>query len=130
MAYENIINAINGNPGNGLTTQQQAENYDLFAKMMKEGVSLSNLVKKIDTLESEVKDLKKPKTTPMDAQLFSVMEQAVRDNPEVQDARRRLQNEKTRIISELCMADEAYRKLFDEYRTTVNACYVSIRENQ
>lgn len=126
MAYDNIMKAIN--PGNGLTPQQQAENYDLFGKIMKEGISLKDTLSKIDALESEIKDLKKPKESAMDAQLFSVMEQSVRDVPDVVDIKRRLQDEKTRIISELCMADDAYRKLFDEYRTAVNAAYVASKE--
>lgn len=126
MAYDNIVKALG--PGNGLTPQQQAENYDLFGKMMKEGISLKETLAKIDSLESEIKDLKKPKESPMDAQLFSVMEQAVREVPAVMEAKRRLQDEKTRIISELCMADEAYRKCFDQYRTAVNAAYVDSKE--
>ena len=127
MAYDNIRAAINS--GKGLTAQQQAENYDLFGKMMKEGVYLPELVKKIDALEAEIKEIKKPKESPMDAQLFAVMEQAVRDDPEVQNAKRKLQDEKTRIISELCMADENYRQLFDSYRTAVNAAYVGKKES-
>ena len=126
MAYENIKNAISSS-GKGLTPQQQAENYDLFGKMMKEGISLSDLVKKVDALETEVKDLKKPKESPMDAQLFSVMEQAVREDPAVIEAKRKLQAEKTRIISELCMADEVYRKLFGDYKTAVNSAYIDYK---
>lgn len=128
MAYDNIMKAIQGS-GNGLTTQQQAENYDLFGKMMKEGVYLPDLVKKIDALESKINDLEKPKDNPVDAQLFAVMEQSVRDDPEVVAVKRRLQDEKTRIISELCMSKEPYRKLFDEYRTAVNAAYVAKKES-
>lgn len=129
MAYDNIMKAISGGqPGEGLTTQQQADNYDMFGRMMKEGVYLPDLIKKIDGLEKRVEDLSKPKESPMDAQLFSVMEQAVRDDQSVIEARRRLQEEKTRIITELCMADEAYRRLFDSYRTAVNAAYVNKRE--
>ncbi len=127
MAYENIQKALGGS-GNVLSTQQQAENYDLFGKMMKEGVYLPDLIKKIDGLEKKVEDLSKPKESPMDAQLFSVMEQAVRDDPSVIDIKRKLQNEKTRIIGELCMQDESYRKLFGEYRTAVNAAYVAKKE--
>lgn len=127
MAYDNIRAAINS--GKGLTAQQQAENYDIFGKMMKEGIYLPELVKKIDSLEAEIKEIKKPKDSPMDAQLFAVMEQSVRDDPEVQSAKRKLQDEKTRIITELCMADENYRKCFDSYRTAVNAAYVGKKES-
>jgi len=127
MAYDNIMKAVNSS-GKGLSTQQQAENYDLFGKMMRDGVYLPDLVKKIDALENEIKEMKKPKDSPMDTHLFAVMEQAVRDDPNVVSVRRRLQDEKTRIISELCMADESYRKIFDEYRTAVNAAYIDKKE--
>ena len=126
--YENIKNAMQG--GKTLTPQEQAQNYDLFGKMMKEGVSLADLVKKVDALETEVKDLKKPKQSAMDAQLFYVMEQAVKGDPAVTDARRRLQDEKTRIISDLCMADEVFRKLYESYRTAVNSAYVNQKEGK
>lgn len=98
--------------------------------MMKEGVSLADLVKKIDALETEVQSLKKPKPSAMDAQLFYVMEQAVKGDTAVVEARRRLQDEKTRIISDMCMADESYRKLYDEYRTAVNSAYVREKEGK
>lgn len=127
MAYENIQKALG--TGNALSAQQQADNYDMFGRMMKEGVYLPDIVKKIDALESEVKEMRKPKESAMDAQLFAVMEQSVRDDPEVVTARRKLQDEKTRIISELCMSKEGYRKLFDEYRTAVNAAYVAKKES-
>ena len=48
----------------------------------------------------------------------------------VVEARRRLQDEKTRIISDMCMADESYRKLYDEYRTAVNSAYVREKEGK
>ena len=127
MAYENIQKALGA--GNALSTQQQAENYDLFGKMMKEGVYLPDLIKKIDGLEKKIEDLSKPKESLMDAQLFSVMEQAVREVPSVVEIKRRLQNEKTRIIGELCMQDEAYRKLFGEYRTAVNSAYIEFKND-
>lgn len=126
--YENIKNAINPGSGKGLSTQQQAENYDLFGKLMKEGVYLPDLIKKVDSLEAKINDLEKPKVNPMDAELFAVMEASVKDDPAVIDAKRKLQNEKTRVISELCMKDEAYRRSFDEYRRTVNQAYVSSKE--
>ena len=127
MAYDNIKSALQG--GKALTPQEQAQNYDLFGKMMKEGVSLADLVKKIDALETEVQSLKKPKPSAMDAQLFYVMEQAVKGDMAVVEARRRLQDE-TRIISDMCMADESYRKLYDEYRTAVNSAYVREKEGK
>ena len=126
MAYENIMKAMN-KPGEGLTTKQQSDNYELFSKMMKEGVYLPDLIQKINALESKVDEMSKPKENVIDAQLFAVMEQAVREDPSVIEAKRKLQAEKTRIISELCMADENYRKLFGDYKTAVNSAYIDYK---
>ena len=117
-----------GNSGEGLSSSQKADNYELFGKMMKEGVYLPDLVKKIDALESKINDLEKLKENPIDAQLFSVMESAVKDDPSVADAKRRLQSEKTRIISEMCIRDDAYRRAFEEYKRVVNAKYIEQKE--
>jgi len=128
MAYENIQKLLN-KPGEGLSTQQQADNYDLFNKLMKEGVYLPDIIKKIDALEKKVDEMDKPRDNPIDAELFAVMESAVRDDSAVSDARRRLQAEKTRVISALCIADDGYRKAFEDYRRAVNAAYVNSRES-
>lgn len=127
MAYDNIMKALS-KPGEGLTTKQQSDNYEMFSKMMKENIYLPDLVQRISTLESKIEEMSKPKQNPVDAQLFAVMEQSVRDEPEVVSARRRLQDEKTRIISDMCMSNEAYRRLFDEYKTAVNSAYISKKE--
>jgi len=126
MAYENIMKAINKS-GEGLTVQQQSENYEMFSKMMKEGVYLPELIQKINALETKVDEMSKPKESVIDAQLFSVMEQAVRSDPKVIEAKRKLQDEKTRIISEMCMQDESYRKLFGDYKTAVNSAYIDFK---
>lgn len=127
MEYENIQKLLN-NPGNGLTTQQQSDNYELFNKLMKDNVYLPDLMRKIDDLEKRVNEMDKPKENPIDAELFAVMEQAVKDDPQVLEAKRRLQAEKTRVISELCMKSEDYRRCFDEFRRAVNSAYVSAKE--
>ena len=127
MAYENIQKMLNSS-GNGLTTQQQSDNYELFNKMMKDNVYLPDLVRKIDDLEKKINEMDKPKENPIDAELFAVMEQAVKDDPAVIEARKRLQNEKTRVISELCMQSEGYRDAFTQYKRQVNSSYISVRE--
>jgi len=127
MAYENILKAVNSE-GKALSTKQQADNYSTFSELMKQGVYLPDLLKKIDALESRVDEMSKPKENPIDAELFAVMEQAVKDDPAVVEARRKLQAEKTRVISELCMQSEAYRDAFNQYRRQVNSSYVSVRE--
>ena len=127
MAYENIMRAVNG--GNQLTTAQQSENYSTFSELMKQGVYLPDLLKKIDSMEKRMAEIEKPKENPIDAELFAVMEQAVKDDPEVMGTKRTLQSEKTRVISELCIKDEQYRKAFDSYRRAVNSAYVSQKEH-
>ena len=128
MAYENLQKAISGGLGEGLSTQQKSDNYELFNKLMKDNVYLPDLVKKIDDLEKKVNEMDRPKENPIDAELFAVMEQAVKDDPAVLNAKRALQNEKTRVISELCVRDEKYREAFDGYRRAVNQAYVSAKE--
>jgi len=129
MAYENILNAVKGS-GDGLTTQQKADNYSTFSKMMENNVYLPDLVKDMEALKTRVQELEKPRTSEVDAEIFSVMEHAVKDDPDVVQAKNRLARAKTRIISELCMRDEEYRRLFDEYRTAVHTKYVGIREDK
>lgn len=123
MAYENIQRLLNG-PGNGLTTAQQSENYRVFGELMKENIYLPDLLAKIKNAEDRTD------RTNIDAELFAVMESAVKDDASVIEAKRRLQAEKTRVISNICMADDEYRKTFDAYRTAVNASYVSQRESR
>ena len=129
MAYENILNAVKGT-GDGLTTQQKADNYNAFSKLMEQNVYIPDLVKDMEALKSRVQELEKPRTSEVDAEIFSVMEHAVKDDPDVVQAKNRLARAKTKVISELCMRDEEYRRLFDEYRTVVHTKYVGIREDK
>lgn len=129
--YSNILKAMGGGTAQGtLNTQQQSENYEMFSKMMKEGIYLPDLVKKMDVMEARIKELEKgPKQTQMDIDIFAVMESAVKNEDSVRIARQRVQDEKTRVLSELCMRDEAYRKAFEDYRREVNASYIRNRES-
>lgn len=43
--YSNILKAI-GNNGNTLSTQQQADNYSAFSKMMSDGIYIPDRIKK------------------------------------------------------------------------------------
>ena len=128
MSYENILKAMK--PGEGLTVQQQSDNYKAFSELMKEGVYIPDLLKKIDTMEKRIEALDKPKESVLDAELFSVMENSVKEDPSVLEAKAALQSAKTRVISELCMRDEQYRQLFEDYRRKVNTAYVSKKESK
>jgi len=126
MAYDNILKAVK--PGEGLTVQQQSDNYKAFGEMMKDGVYIPDLLRKINDMERRIEALDKPRESVIDAELFSVMENSVKEDPTVIEAKASLQSAKTRIISELCMRDEQYRQLFEDYRRKVNAAYISKKE--
>lgn len=127
--YGNILKALGKEDPQqgGLTYEQQSANYSAFSQMMKDGVYIPDLLKRIETLEAQVKEQSTKKDT-LDADLFSVMEQAVKGDPDVKRARQRLAEEKTRVISEMCMRDDGYRGAMESYRRAVNAAYVHTRE--
>lgn len=126
MTYDNIIKAVSG--GNSLTPAQQSDNYKAFSEMMNNGIYIPELLQKMKQLEERVDNIEKPKENPIDAELFAVMEQAVKEDQAVISAKRTLQSEKTRVISELCIKDDGYRKAFDDYRRAVNSAYVAQKE--
>lgn len=125
MAYDNILNAI----GKGkLTPAQEVANYSAFSDLQKQGVYLPDLVKRITDMESKLASIEQSKTD-ADADLFAVMEQAVRDDKEVREAHRRIADEKTRIIAEMCAKDEGYIRAVADYRRAVNSAYIRRTES-
>ena len=132
-SYDNILKALNqpqSTPAQGgLTFQQQSDNYSAFSDLMKKGVYIPDLLKRIDALEAQVREQGQRKDT-MDADLFSVMEASVRGDDEVKAAKQRLADEKSRVISEICSKDEGYRQAMESYRRAVNAAYVRHKEGQ
>ena len=132
MGYDNIIKALSRQeepaPQAGLTLQQQSDNYSAFSDLMKQGVYIPDLLKRIDALEAQVREQGAKKDT-IDADLFSVMEASVKGDEEVKAARQRLADEKSRVISEICARDEGYRNALDAYRRTVNAAYIRSKES-
>lgn len=129
--YSSILKALGkeDTPQGGLTYQQQTENYSAFSDLMKQGVYIPDLLKRIDALEAQVREQGQRKDT-MDADLFSVMEAAVKGDDEVKAAKQRLADEKSRVISEICSKDEGYRQAMESYRRAVNAAYVRHKEGQ
>lgn len=127
MAYDNIMNALKTQ--SKLTPSQEVENYNAFSTLQKEGVYLPDLMKRINDMETRLAGYEKSRQE-ADADLFAVMEQAVRDEQTVREARQRVQDEKSRIIAELCGKDEGYRRAVEEYRRTVNAEYIRQKEPQ
>lgn len=111
-----------------LTPGQQVENYNMFSEMMKQGVYLPDLVKKVDVLTAEVESLKTKAKTEVDTELFEAMEASVKGVPEVKRAKQHLADVKSMVISEMCMKDPRYQEAYDEYRRTVNKAYIDRAE--
>lgn len=129
--YSNILQAINGmnNGQNNSMTDltRRNENYKLVDQLNNEGISLKDLLSQIDDLKKKVEGMEKPAQV-IDEDLFAVMESSVKDDPAVVEAKRKVSEEKTRVIAELCAKDPKFMAARDEYRRAVNRAYVAKRE--
>lgn len=130
--YSNILQAING-MGNGQNNSmtditRRNENYKLVDQLNNEGISLKDLLGQIDDLKKKVEGMEKPAQV-IDEDLFAVMESSVKDDPAVVEAKRKVSEEKTRVIAELCAKDPKFMAARDEYRRAVNRAYVAMRES-
>ena len=126
--YSSILKALEKDDPQqgGLSYQQQTENYSAFSDLMKQGVYIPDLLKRIDALEAQVKEQGQRKEV-IDADLFAVMEASVKGDDDVKAAKQRLADEKSRVISEICSRDEGYRTAMEAYRRTVNAAYIRFK---
>lgn len=114
----------------GLSLEQKARNYKIFDELMKQGVDLQSVINKsknADNLEKQIETMKKGD---VDAELFSIMESAVKGDDEVKKARQRASEIKSRIITELCIRDPTYAEALHEYRRAVNQAYIRLKESK
>ena len=127
--YGNILTALGGQgqQSSGLTMQQQSDNYNAFSELMKQGVYLPDLMKRMEGMEAKIKEMDARRSAE-DMDLFAVMESAVKDAPEVTEARQRMADEKSRVIARMCMDDPGYRDAVESYRRVVNQTYVKRKE--
>ena len=127
--YGNILKALGGQgqQSSGLTMQQQSDNYSAFSELMKQGVYLPDLMKRMEGMEAKIKEMDARRSAE-DMDLFAVMESAVKDAPEVKEARQRMADEKSRVIARMCMNDPGYRDAVESYRRVVNQTYVKRKE--
>ena len=132
MEYSNILNAINGQnqaqTGSVADLNRRTENYKLVDQLNQEGISLKDLISQVDELKKKVESLEKPSKA-VDEDLFLVMESAVKDDPTVVEAKRKVSEEKSRVIAELCAKDPRFMAARDEYRRAVNQAYVRSKES-
>ena len=97
--------------------------------LMKEGVYLPDLIKRLDSMEAKVKALESQPKHDANAELLAVMEAAVKNHPEVKASRQHVADVKSAIITEMCMQDQRYRDALEAYKTTVNKVYIQTRES-
>ena len=128
MDYSNIIQAINGQNNSMEDLNRRNENFKLVDQLNQEGVSLKDALGQIEALKKEIEGLKKPSKA-VDEDLFLVMESAVKDDPTVVEAKRKVSEEKSRVIAELCAKDPRFMAARDEYRRAVNQAYVRSKES-
>ena len=128
--YNNILKALGGKPqqSSGLTIQQQSDNYNAFSELMKQGVYLPDLMKRMEGMEAKIKEMDERRSAE-DMDLFAVMESAVKNDPTVVEAKRKVAEEKNRVIAELCAKDPRFMAARDEYRRAVNQAYVRSKES-
>ena len=130
MEYSNILKALNTQQPNDAMADmnRRTENYRLVDQLNNEGISLKDLLSQIDDLKKKVEGMEKP-TQVIDEDLFAVMESSVKDDPAVVEAKRKVSEEKIRVIAELCSKDSRFMAARDEYRRAVNRAYVAMRES-
>ena len=142
MTYDNILKAMSGQNQSQppvheesnkiprqLSTLEQSQNYETFSMLMKEGVYLPDLIKRLDDMEAKVKALESQPKHDANAELLAVMEAAVKNHPEVKASRQHVADVKSAIITELCMQDQRYRDALESYKTMVNKVYIQTRES-
>lgn len=129
--YSAILNAVQSQNQTDRYTdlQRRTENMKAAEKLSDQGVSITDLVSRLDSLEQKVKEMEKPSET-VDRNVFRAMESAVRDDSEVQAAKQRLADEKSRVILEACMKDQGYREAYDAYRSKVSERYVQLNQKE
>ena len=117
--YANILKALRTE---GMTVDKKAENYRAFDELMKQGVSLPDLMQRLETLEARVKEMDEPQ-----AEVFAMMESAVSEDPDVVKAKARREEVMERLLTESCMRDRRFAEADRDYRAKVNSAYVKAK---
>lgn len=116
--YENIKKAVSP-----LSNEQKNENFKAFNELMNQGVCLPDILaklKEVDELKKRIEEMQSP---PINAELFSMMESAVRDDAEVMKATEAMTARREAIIDELCRKDAEYTRLSEARRMAVEGAY-------
>lgn len=112
--YQNILNAIGQKPAdNALSASERVENYNLLEKLNAQGIKLADLMKKAEQNEPKGED----------PEVFSIMESAVKNDPEVKEARQRVADVKSTVLAKICYQYPEYKEAIDNYRHVVSKTY-------
>lgn len=123
--YSGLLSALQqNNSAQASEISRRAENYKAADELTKQGVSVNDLMKRLDDLESKVKGMEKPADT-IDRNVFRAMEAATREDSEVVAAKQRLADVRAQIIAEFLMKDTRYKEAYDAYRSKVSERYVA-----
>lgn len=121
--YSHILQAVQTPKADDrkLTTAQELDNYAAFSELMKRGVYLPDLIKRMD---------EPPQDTPeiIDEDILEVMESAVSDDDEVKEAYRKVVESKNAVLRRLCLSDQDFRKAHEEYQRVVRRKYVELKK--
>lgn len=120
--YANILKALRTE---GMTVDKKAENYRAFDELMRQGVSLPDLMQRLESLENRVKEM--DEHPQQDREVFAVMESAVADDADVVKAKARREEVMEKILTESCMRDKRFAEADRDYRAVVNAAYVKLK---
>lgn len=123
MDFSNIVKATQNN------YEIQNDNYKLLEQMNKEGISLRDTLNDIADLKRRMSEAESKKPQ-IDENLFQVMETSVKDVESVKNAKNRVSIEKNRVIADMCMKDEGFRKAYEDYKRAVNQAYIEKKEGQ
>lgn len=117
--YENILNALSGGKVNQLTYEDSARNYALFDELQKKGVKLEDLIRKANAADDELR---------VNPAVFTAMEKAVADRPEVKAAKADLERARDEAMRELLRSCPAYMSAETAYRDAVGKAYTSVSD--
>ena len=126
--FENIMQAMTSTQTQTaypttLSSQQIVDNHRAFEELQKSGVYIPDLMKRLESLETQVKSMSEPKVDP---DLFPMMEATVRDNPQVQAMRKAVDDARQKVMTEILMRDPRVSDAVKAYKESVRTVYLEM----
>lgn len=126
MAFDNLLQAVTSTQTQtsyptSLSSQQIVDNHRAFEELQRSGIYIPDLMKRLESLETQMKSMSEPKVDP---DLFPMMESAVKDDPQIQSKRRAVEDARQRVINEMLMRDPRVSDAVKAYREEVRVRYL------